>query len=162
MFTDAGKRRLRLRVGETERLLKVPRDLRRHLIGKFRPGETIRVSGSEERDAVFGTSKWGVAAVLPVGGEAVAPVAVAVPGGPIRVCARKNCWKNGGRELFAALERGLEERGLAGRVPVKAVSCLDRCKQGPNIDWGDREFARCTLRDAAALLDLAATTAVPA
>ena len=65
ILTYAGKRRLRLRVGETERLLKVPRELRRRMIGNFQLGQTIRVSGVEERDLASGTSKWVVARVLP-------------------------------------------------------------------------------------------------
>ena len=156
VLTEAGKRRLRLRVGGTERLLKVPRDLRRRMIGNFRPGQTMRVSGTEDRHDSSGHSKWVVSAMLPVSAASAAATAQAVPTGDIQVCAKKNCWRNGGRELLAALERGVEERGLTGEVRVKAVGCLDRCKQGPNMDWGNQEFSRCTLRDADAMLDRAA------
>ena len=161
VFTEAGKRRLLLRVDGTERLLKVLKPLRRRMAGNFRPGQTIRVGGTEERDQLTGTSKWVVTAVLPPGGEAMPAVPVATPSGPLRVCAKKNCWRDGGRELFAALEQGIEARGLTGQVQVKAVNCLDRCKQAPNIDWGDREFSRCHLRDAEAILDRAAAACAP-
>ena len=153
VLTGAGKRRLRLRVGGTERLLKAPRELRRRLIGRFRPGQTIRVSGTEERHDPEGADKWVVSAVLPVDGAANAAGTASTPTAPIRVCAKRDCWRQGGRELYAALEHGLEARGLDGQVRLKAVNCLDRCKQGPNIDWGREEFSRCTLRDAEILLD---------
>ena len=153
LLTEAGKRRLRLQVGDTERLLKVPRDLRRRMIGNFRPGQTIRVSGAEQRNDFAGTSKWVVSAVLPVDDAATVPGASAAPAAPIRVCAKKDCWRRGGRELYAALENGIAARGLAGQVRLKAVNCLDRCKQGPNVDWGQEEFSRCTLRDAETILD---------
>ncbi len=169
VFTDAGKRRLLLRCGDgQEWLLKVPKTMRRRMAGNFRPGQTIRVAGAEERDPFTGASKWAVTAVLPVVGEegvgeegvgespVVPPPVVAMPAvaaGPIRVCAKKNCGRQGGREIFAALERGLAERGLEGEVRIKAVSCLDRCKQAPNVDWGGREWTRCTARDVESILE---------
>ena len=155
MFTDEGKRRLVLRSVDRERLLKVPRDLRRRMIGNFRVGQTIRVSGIEECDVSKGPSKWVVAAVLTPGDEFAPPER---RGGTIRVCAKKNCWRQGGRELFAALERGSEARDLAGQVRLKAVGCLDRCEQAPNVDCGDHEFRRCTQRDADTILTQAAGT----
>lgn len=165
VFTETGKRRLLLRVGDgQERLLKVPKFLRR-LVVHFQLGQTVRVGGVEERDFLTGTSKWVVSTVLPAEG---APPSAAPPspaglaaGGAIKVCAKKNCWRQGGREIFAALERGLAARGLGDRVKVKAVGCLDRCKQGPNVDWGDRELTRCTGRDAEAMLAAAGPVIVP-
>ncbi len=153
VFTDEGKRRLVLRSVDRERLLKVPRDLRRRMIGNFRVGQTLRVSGVEEHDPATGLDRWVVASVLPPGGESAPPER---RGETIRVCAKKNCWRRGGRELFAALERGIEARGLAGQVRLKAVGCLDRCEQAPNVDCGGREFRRCTPRDADAILARAA------
>lgn len=166
VFTEAGKRRLRLRVGDAERLLKVPKILRRRMIGNFRPGQVIRVCGDEEHDLLTGTTKWVVAAVLPPGGlagaPAGAPAAPPPPTGSIRVCAKKSCWRHGGCELFAAVERGIRARGLEEHVKVRAVGCLDRCKQGPNVDWGDRELSHCRPEQFAALLDRVAATARPA
>ena len=161
VFTDAGKRRLLLRLPDgQEQLLKVPRPLRRRMIGNFRPGQTIRLAGTQERDPATGKSRWVVSDVLPVGtvgGVSAAPLSM--PSGPIRVCAKKNCWKQGGRELFAFLEEGLEERGLSGAVRLKAVGCLDRCNGAPNVDWGNREWTRCLPDDAEGILNLASAAA---
>ena len=153
ILTDAGKHRLLLRIGGAERLFKVPKWMRRRMAGNFRPGETVRVSGTEERDAFAGTSKWLASGVLPVDGAVAAPTLDAASSAPIRVCAKKDCWRHGGRELYDALEAGIEVHGLAGQVRLKAVNCLDRCKHGPNIDWGDQEYSRCTLRDTETILD---------
>lgn len=163
LFTNEGKRRLLLRLPDgQEQLLKVPRPLRRRMIGNFRAGQTIRVAGTQERDFATGKSKWVVSEVLPVDAPrmdgakdgASAPV---FPSGPIRVCAKKNCWRQGGRELFTFLEEGLEERGLSGVVRVKAVGCLDRCNGAPNVDWGHHEWTRCLPDDAEGILNLAAS-----
>ena len=156
VFTDAGKRRLVLRVGGAERFFKLPKHLRRRMAGFYRLGQTVRVHGVEERDRFTGVSKWVVAEALPLDAPSAANTAAVtspVPLGPIRVCAKKTCWRQGGCELFRALERGIEARGLAGEVRVKAVGCLDRCNQGPNVDWDGREFTRCSPRDAETLLD---------
>ena len=153
ILTDAGKHRLLLRVGGVERLFKAPKWMRRRMAGIFRAGQTVRVSGTEERDTFAGTSRWIASGVLPVNGPVAPPVLDAAPSAPIRVCAKKDCWRHGGRELYDALEAGIEARGLAGQVRLKAVNCLDRCKHGPNIDWGDQEYSRCTLRDTETILD---------
>ena len=163
ILTDAGKRRLRLLVGGTERLLKVPREMRRRMIGNFRLGQTIRVRGVGQSDPATGKEKWVVSAVLPLGPVASSgSTALTLPSGPIRVCAKKNCWRQGGCELFAALEQGISARGLGEHVRVKAVNCLDRCKQGPNLDWGDHEFSRCRLDDVDALLNRSSAAYPPA
>ena len=159
-FTAEGKRRLLLRVvGGDALLLKVPRPLRRRMIGNYRPGQVIRVAGAEERDpAGEHGSRWVVSDVLSLD-AAGAPKPAALPAGPIRVCAKKNCWRGGGRELCAALEQEIETRGLAGEVRVKAVGCLDRCNQGPNVDWDHHEFSRCQREDIATILDRLPATA---
>ena len=135
--TPTGKRRLRLRMGDYECLLKVPRLLRRSLIGKLRPGETIRVAGVEDRDPETGVLRRVATQVASNG-------AVAVAACPVLVCAKKNCWRNGGRELWAALERERDALGLAGRIELRRVGCLDRCSSAPNVDCGDAEYTRCS------------------
>jgi NADH:ubiquinone oxidoreductase subunit E len=75
---------------------------------------------------------------------------------PILVCARKNCWRNGGKELWRALERRIEEEGLQDVVKLRAVDCLDRCKQGPNAEWAGHEFSRCRPIDAERIVEQAA------
>ena len=162
VFTDAGKRRLRLHMGEQEYLLKVPRILRRRIIGKFRVGEPIRVGGTEERDIETGTLKRLVSQVVPDetnGSTRVAsPLTDSAPivTCPIRVCSKKNCWRNGGRELWHALGQELDARNLTGQIELQQVGCLDRCKRAPNVDWGDHEFTHCSPGDATAIIARAA------
>ena len=152
VFTDAGKRRMLLRHPDGgDRLLKVPRELRRRIIGKFRVGESIRVAVTEEADLETGVTRQVVSRVLPDVGE-IAPPAAA-PCVVVRVCSKKNCWRNGGRELWEALERARLAGGHAmANVEIRQVGCLDRCKQAPNADCGSRAYARCSPREAGAIL----------
>ena len=160
VFTPEGKRRLLLRQGEESCLLKVPRLLRRRLVGKFPPDAPLRVSGTEELVPGTGLRKRVVSRVLPdaappsrVDSAAVLPPAVLYP---VRVCSKKNCWRNGGRELWDALVRERDARGLVGQIELRQTGCLDRCKHGPNADVGHGEYSRCSPQDASALLTRAA------
>ena len=165
VFTDAGKRRMLLRLGEEHCLLKAPKELRRRIVGKFRPGETIRVAGVGERDPVTGVIKHVVSRVLPPDAAPSSGTPLPLPtmatSCTIRVCAKKNCWRNGGRELWDALGREVQARGLEGQVELRQVGCLDRCKQAPNVDHGRQEHARCSPADAAGLVGCAFPAPVP-
>ena len=152
VFTPEGKRRLRLRMGDYECLFKVPRLLRRSLIGKLRPGEPIRVAGVEDRDPE--TGEWRrVATRIAAEGNVAVPVATC----PVRVCAKKNCWRQGGRELWDALtrERANLGSGEAAAVELRRVGCLDRCSGAPNVDCGRLELTRCSPADAPVILQRA-------
>ncbi len=149
MFTEAGKRRMLLRQNAHDRLFKVPRILRRRIIGKFRAGDAIRVAGVEERDAESGALKQVVSQVsLETGDFAVTsaglPPVSAAPVAVLRVCSKKNCWRKGGRELCDALNRAIAASGHAGQIELRQVGCLDRCKQAPNVDANGRVYSRCT------------------
>lgn len=171
VFTEAGKRRMLLCGVGADWLLKVPKELRRRITGKFRPGETIRVAGLQEPDPTTGGANRIVSRVLP---DTVAdlpePVVAPVPTlpvsptapfiSPIRVCSKKHCWRNGGRELWDALGREVQARGLADRIEVRQVGCLGRCKQAPNADRGRHEHTRCVPATAAAIV-LRATADLP-
>ena len=161
IYTDAGKRRMVLRVGEREYLLKVPKELRRRVIANFRSGEEVFVTGVEERDAVTGvTSRWLVARMQSAASVRSREVAPSWRGasGPILVCVKKNCWRAGGRELWHALERELDTQGLATTTELKAVHCLDRCKHAPNAEWRGCAFRRCAPADAVAIVACAAAS----
>lgn len=141
-----GKRRLVLRLDGKEVFLKIPKGLRHDLEEVLQRGQAIVVTGTETED---GKSSRDGRMVLQVriAGE---PACVTCP---IRVCAKKNCWRNGGKELYRALEDKIEEAGLGDTVKLKAVDCLDHCKHGPNAQIGGQDFHRCTPRDAGRLLD---------
>ncbi len=46
---------------------------------------------------------------------------------------RPSCGARGGVELAEALKARITERKLASKVRCCRVSCLDYCKQGPNV-----------------------------
>ena len=158
VFTADGRRRMLLRQGETEHLLKVPKELRRRIVGKFALGATIRVAGAEEENPVTGVVKHVVQVVLPDPtddslnrGSSLAPPSSPAPC-VIKVCAKKNCWRNGGRELWDALDRERLEQGHISQIELRQVGCLDRCKHAPNADQGHQEYRRCAPNLAAAII----------
>jgi NADH:ubiquinone oxidoreductase subunit E len=59
------------------------------------------------------------------------------------VCSKKNCWRQGGREIAHLVERELESAGLQRLVRVKLSGCLDCCKSAPTIACNERLIANC-------------------
>lgn len=142
-----GRRRMVLKVAGEELYLKVPKPLRQELDGRLRTGQSVVVTGNEEADSKCGLGRdRRVVTTVQVEGE------VACVTCPIRVCAKKNCWRDGGKELYRELERQIDEAGLGDRVKLKAVDCLDHCKRGPNAEVAGHDFHRCTVGDAERIL----------
>jgi hypothetical protein len=141
-----------LRIGKEDHFLKVEKELRHRLKTALTPGSEILVSGPE-------ADEHG----RPVCKRVVSDVRLMTPHGPvacarcpIRVCTKKTCWRNGGQELWQALEGTLTRRGLTDAVPLEGVHCLDHCKRGPNAEWQGHDFHHCTLRDAERIVATAA------
>jgi hypothetical protein len=148
---EQGKRRLLLQAGEETLFFKLPGSLRKQFADRLVTGHSIVVSGVEQRDQLSG---WVRRIISRLQFLEVQPVACGHC--TIRVCAKKNCWKSGGKELWQALEQEIASAGLIGAVRLKAVGCLDRCKRAPNLDCGDIELERCTSEMARTLIgDLA-------
>lgn len=128
-----GKRRLLLYTATGEVQLKVPRTLRLQLDGRLTIGSPLTVFGFEQE--AYG--KPHLAAVR---------IRIASTGAchtcPIQVCTKKNCWRQGGRELWHTLEQELAS--LPAAPALEKVDCLDRCKQAPNFDFGPLEFEHAT------------------
>lgn len=130
-----GKRRLVLRTLAQEMMFKVPKELREELDGMMLRGGTITVHGIEEQEDEHHQF---VVNALELG-----------PGNrpdacTIRVCTKKNCWKQGGREVSDALQRELEDAGLSRMVRVKLSGCLDCCKRPPAMMCNERCMDLCT------------------
>lgn len=141
-----GKRRLLLHTATGEVQLKVPRPLRLRLDGRLPIGTPLAVSGFEQEAR---------------GKPHLAVVRIRIAGTgechtcPIQVCTKKNCWRQGGRELWHTLEGELAK--LPGAPKLEGIDCLDRCKQAPNFDCGALAFQHATPERARRFLhDLAA------
>lgn len=134
-----------VRVEGEEMFLKIPKALRHELDGRLQPGEAVVVGGCTEEEHHGGRERRVVTTVRTAGEGACFTC-------PIRVCAKKNCWRSGGKELYRELERQIEEAGLGDTVRLKAVDCLDECKHGPNAEAGGCDFHRCTPGDAERIL----------
>lgn len=148
-----GKRRIVLRVDGEEVFLKIPKSLRRELDGQLHAGQMVRVTGHQSPEPKAGRDGRVVLGVQVAGEDACITC-------PIRVCVKKTCWRNGGRELWHELQRHIEAAGLQDSVKLKAVDCLDHCKKGPNVEIAGCDFHRCAPRDAEKLLEHLAGHAV--
>ena len=133
-----GKRRMVLRVGEEEVYLRVPKALKKQFADTLMPGQEIVARGHESLDS----REKRMVSQIGLPGQAGCLSC------PIRVCAKKNCWRNGGKELWKTLEERIRSAGLEDSVKLKAVDCLDYCKQGPNVEYGGQTFHHCRPRDA--------------
>lgn len=154
---EKGKLRMLLRVPDGEVLrLKVPKEIRKSFENRLKPGMELAARGVEKR-SFFEPPKRSVSwlRLLSVVPAAAKPSACAKC--PIRVCSKKNCWKSGGKELWAHLEKRIAEEGLEDVVELKAVGCLGNCKRAPNAVYSRELYGRCTKADADAMLaDIAA------
>jgi hypothetical protein len=141
--TAKGKRRLLLRVSGDELRLKVPKLLRRQIGATLGPGSEIEVFGFELRDRLTERIKREVARFQVIN----ARPPIEAPRGlcKIRVCTKANCWEQGGRELWRALEQKLQDADLTEQVEVKGVRCLGRCKLAPNLAFHREYHERCQL-----------------
>lgn len=141
-FRDiAGKRRMVLREGTQEAYLKVSKVLRRELGDVLATGQEVTVTGHCDR----ADGRRVVTGVQPIGSAAMIT-------SPILVCAKKNCWRNGGHAVWDALEQGIASGGMTDSVRLRAVDCLGYCKQGPNLEWAGQTFHRCQTRDVGRIL----------
>jgi hypothetical protein len=147
---DAGKKRMLVRTGTDLVPLKVSKTLRKAFESRLAEGTRVAVLGIEHRD-MAGASKY-VASHLRI----LSPLPTQAPDAcakcSIRVCAKKNCWKNGGEELFEQLEARISQLGLQDVVKIKAVGCLDHCKHGPNIECHKKLLDRCDTKSIDELL----------
>lgn len=73
----------------------------------------------------------------------------------VLICQKANCWKNGGREVFASLESALSDRGLRDIVNIKKTGCLKKCKKAPNlIVFPDKvHYAKVKPKQVSSLID---------
>lgn len=146
-----GKRRLRLQSDNGEILeLKFPKELRKHYENRLRPGSKITVSGMEHR-RMFHEAKRVISRLWILSVPTGQPSACAKC--PIRVCAKKNCWKNGGKELWSFLEKRIAEEGLEDVVELRAVGCLKNCDRAPNAVYNREVIGRCSSHRAESIIE---------
>lgn len=66
----------------------------------------------------------------------------------LRICGKKACGKNGGRELaeFVMQTYDVEDGGFSdiGDFSFKLVGCLDKCRKGPVIKWDGVIYTHAT------------------
>jgi (2Fe-2S) ferredoxin len=137
---DATPKRVRLATDRGEYILKLAKTLRRE-IPPLRMKDWVRVIGTQTLDFKKGKRKLTVEQLIPQTRETIANTGVssnrvkpeAIPQGKILVCNKSDCCKRGGKQVFEALEKALDDRGLGDRIQLQKTGCLKECKAGPNI-----------------------------
>lgn len=145
--TTAGKKRMILRIDGEDVLLKVQRAFRAELSGRLARGTAVEVAGVVSTDVFTGETKRVVTQVRPTDSMARAQTCT------IKVCAKKNCWKQGGKELWRAFETEIAGREWEEVVRLKAVGCLDECKHAPNIECQGQIHRHCSPAQVAVFLE---------
>ncbi len=151
-----------LQVGPVECTIKLPKYLRPMLVHELAPGDFIQVWAYPEAD------RWRGINILPLpDGEAAtlrqqwggfSPVAEADAPQQKRlcleVCTKGKCYKQGGRQLQAALQEAVDGDPTLAHVSIKATGCMNACKHGPNLRLPNgRMLHRATPTEALAYLD---------
>jgi 2Fe-2S thioredoxin-like protein len=140
-----GKHRMALEANSGECYLKVPKRLRKTLCTALAPGQRIVARVVVKLDRKTGEERHIVAQIRLADGALLSC--------PIRICVKKNCWRNGGKQLWHALKEDIAEAGLEEDVRLKAVNCLGHCERGPNAECAGRLFHHCTPSDAKKILE---------
>jgi hypothetical protein len=137
-----GKRRLLLAlVDDTKVEFKLEKKLRHEWEDQLAPGALVTVTGYEQHRLLREVKRviMRVKVLIPGRRESSACQTCV-----IKVCAKKNCWRSGGKELMAEVKARVAAAGLQEVVEVKAVGCLDECKRAPNMQVGKHVHTRCS------------------
>lgn len=132
---DSTLKRICIATDRGQYILKLAKTLRQEL-PPLRMKDWVRAIGTQTLDFKKGKHKLKVEQLIPhrqkTAHPAVSPVAEAVPAGKILVCQKSDCCKRGGKQVYEALAKALDDRGLGDRVQIQKTGCLKDCKAGPN------------------------------
>jgi (2Fe-2S) ferredoxin len=137
---DSTPKRVRLATDRGEYILKLAKTLRRE-IPPLRMKDWVQAVGTQTLDFKKGKRKLTVDRLIPRTRETVTHAEVspcgaklaAVGQGKILVCQKSDCCKRGGKQVYEALEKALDDRGLGDRIQIQKTGCLKECKAGPNV-----------------------------
>lgn len=165
---------LRLQTADSELLIKIPKEERFRLPETLSPGVWVYVEGERKVDFKKGLVKHKAHTITPaspcheesldsVSAVASAPAPAAAKPACILVCRKSDCCKRGGREVTAALQNTLRDRGLTDQVTIKETGCMKRCKAGPNLVMPDKtRYSRISASEVPQILDRHLEDVVPA
>ena len=164
---------LRLQTADSELLIKIPKEDRFRLPEVLSLGVWVHVEGERKVDFKKGLVKHKAHTIVPTAVEqpsamtspaaAQPPAAATAKPACILVCRKSDCWKRGGREVSAALQTNLRDRGLDEQVTIKETGCMKRCKAGPNIVMPDKtRYSRISASEVPQILDRHCETPSPA
>ncbi|HEY0257321.1 MAG TPA: (2Fe-2S) ferredoxin domain-containing protein [Candidatus Methylacidiphilales bacterium] len=135
-----------LQIEDEEIFLKVPKALRKTLKGRLAEGARVVATGFAEFHAGKSLERRVVSQIrLANGSECMSC--------PIRVCVKKHCWRQGGKEIWRSLEQRIATANLDDTVKLEEVDCFGECKHGPNLEFAGHSYRNCTVREAEKILE---------
>jgi hypothetical protein len=140
--SDKGKiKGLLLQAGKAEFTVKLPKYLRPMLVRELAPGDFVQVWAYPEGN------RWRAINVLPLPqceaetlrqqwGD-LAPAPEPIQASPkrmcVEVCTKGKCYKQGGHQIYNALQEAVDRDPALAHVAIKGTGCMKACKQGPNL-----------------------------
>ena len=80
----------------------------------------------------------------------------------VSVCLGTNCFLKGSQDVLNGVLRHAEQRGLEGRLDVRAGFCFEKCETGPTVMIGGEHVPCCTSAKAIEVLNSRIEGDVPA
>ncbi len=122
---------LRLRTVERDFLVKIPKELRGGMVYKLSIGDRLRCEGIQKdlKFKAYAIEKVDISTPVAQLKEHTAKKAKV----KILICQSSDCLRNGGKELYSALNQQLHSHNLNESVALQSTGCLKRCKQAPNL-----------------------------
>ncbi|KGF73421.1 hypothetical protein DO97_20300 [Neosynechococcus sphagnicola sy1] len=149
-----------LATAEGEHCIKLSKAARASFKGTLRPGDWVRISGSQTHASDTGVPKLKADLIMPATPSPVTPpveVGVAPVKGKatVLVCQKSDCAKRGSLTVCAALASALKAQGLESQVTIKATGCMKDCKLGPNLVFmpGKAHYHRARPEEMPALVE---------
>lgn len=139
VFEDGYKLKyVQVATGEGESRVKLSKPLRVTIDRSLMPGTWVRVEG-EKKVKKSGKVKLKAYNLQPMASSTFlpTPAPVSVEIGKLKatilVCQNSDCFKRGGAQVYAALQKNLRARCLQEQVTIKVTGCLKQCKAGPIV-----------------------------
>ncbi len=161
--SDKGKiKGLLLQAGEAEFTVKLPKYLRPMLVRELAPGDFVQVWAYREGDrwrainvlllpkceAEMLRQQWSDLAPAPELSQTSQKRLC------VEVCTKGKCYKQGGRQIYSALQEAVDGDPALAHVAIKETGCMKACKQGPNLRLPNgRMLHRVSPAEALAQLD---------
>lgn len=130
-------KRLLVATNQGERCIKLSKLLRAYLPEVLQPGDWIEISGEQKYKYKTGEVKLKAQQVkllsspTPHAPPSTPPASTVKAKATVMICQKSSCRKRGATEVYQAVSKSLNARGLAEQVAIKDTGCMKQCKNAP-------------------------------